>query len=285
MSKKNKEHPKIDFLLKEREEILEQIKSIDNLLLSKASENSTLAKTLASQLETQASFSRIAKWLDSQMKITPRTSKFRVKKILERLEDEFPTIEVANSDQSEGNIDNINSNDKEQKDSVRILRPLVIFIIISRLDTALILHILTHNNAAIIELHGALERYSIEALSNLLIRPDKQDVGLKLIERRTLPDIANFLQECKALTKKQVNFCASLNKLRNGLAHRNATVISKALLGGKSISNFELDAIVTDDIFFEYFIRTIHIWIQLMESLNEAYNLEDFPLGFLNEVD
>ena len=283
MTQKKDNHPKIELLFREREESLEQIKEIDNLLLSKERGDLEAILALTKRIEASYSFAKLANWLHEQIEFDPETSRTRLDAVLQLLENEFPALKPPDV-QKDNKIQGFSDSTETVRDKPdNMVRYHIIFITITLLDKALILHIFNHNNAAIIELYGALERYAVNTLSKVLIIPERQTIGLKLIERRTLPDLASLLKDCGVFEKKHVKFCNRLSRLRNGLAHRNTGVVSKVILSGKEINEFELETAVSDEVFYEYLIGTVWACGNLMQSEEEDIKSEQFPLGFLNE--
>lgn len=280
MTQKKDKHPKTELLLGEREAILEQIKEIDNYLLSKEDVDLGAISLLKERIESRDSFSRLTTWLQKHLRISPDTSEKRLNAVIQVLENEFPATKTPNLQQDHKFAD---SKVEKQEQSQNLFRSIIIFILLALLDNALILHVIGHNNAAIIELYGAVERFAINKLCDTLIVPEKQTIGLKLIERRTLPDLASLLGECEIFEKGHIKFCSRLSRLRNGLAHRNTEVVSRSILGGKEISELELDVAVTDKIFFEYLIGTIRVCGAIMTFEVEEIDSEQIPLGFLSE--
>ena len=285
MKKKKDTHPKIELFFQQREEMLEVIKKIDNALLSKDEIDLEEINSLNRLLESKESFDKLTHWLQKQISIDPDIAETRLKNIVNIFENEFPAWRRPTLDKIDKVSESIGSITDDKEKPHKSIRSQVVFIAMTWLDNALVLHIIGHNSAAIIELYGALERFVINSLTDLLIVPEKKPIGLKLIERRTLPDLALLLSDCGVFEKKDINFCNRLSRLRNGLAHRNTEVISRAILGGKEISDVELDIVVTDATFFEYLFGTIRTYTTLMESEAWKIDSKQFPLGFLNEDD
>lgn len=110
------------------------------------------------------------------------------------------------------------------------------------LDGPLLLYAIGMNAASILELHSILERFSLRDVSRILAKPPHQSVVKKLLERSSLPDLAKILRDdLKILDEEEVKYAINLNKLRNGIAHKNERVISNALLSGKRISLLDID--------------------------------------------
>ena len=110
------------------------------------------------------------------------------------------------------------------------------------LDGPLLLYAIGMNTSAIMELHSILERFSLREVSKILANPSQESVVKKTLERYTLPGLAKILHDdLDILDDEDVKYAESLNKLRNGIAHRNEKVISYALLSGRAISLLDID--------------------------------------------
>ena len=109
-------------------------------------------------------------------------------------------------------------------------------------DGPLLLYSIGMNTSAIMELHSILERFSLRDVSKILANPSQESVVKKTLERYTLPGLAKILHnDLDILDDEDVKYAESLNKLRNGIAHRNERVISNALLSGRAISLLDID--------------------------------------------
>ncbi len=110
-------------------------------------------------------------------------------------------------------------------------------------DGPILLYAIGMNTAAILELHSILERFSLREVSRILANPSHRSVVKKILERYTMPDLAKILYKyIHILDEKDVKYAIKLNKLRNGIAHRNERVISNALLSGRGISLLDVDS-------------------------------------------
>jgi hypothetical protein len=284
MTKKEQNHPKIDLLLKEREDILEGLREIDEILLSRNDVDFDAVAQYVKRVQSNQSFSKLSNWLKPKMQINPDSTEKRVENVLRMLEKEFPAPPnpLLLKDKKDLNPDKV-SDLKEPLRAQSVDRSYAIHFTMILLDNAILLHVLDHNTSAIIELYGALERFTINTLCDLLIIPKRVGIGLKLIERRTLPDISSLLSDCGVFDKEHTKFCNRLSRLRNGLAHRNAEVVSRSILGGKDIGELELDVAVSDDIFYEYLIGTVKACIAIFIYQSEEENIEPIPIGYFSE--
>ena len=108
-------------------------------------------------------------------------------------------------------------------------------------DGPLLLYAIGMNTSAIMELHSILERFSSREVSKVLAKPSHESVVKKMLERYTLPGLAKILRDLDILDDEDVNYAERLNRLRNGIAHRNERVISNALCSSRTISLLDID--------------------------------------------
>lgn len=121
------------------------------------------------------------------------------------------------------------------------------------------------NGAAIIELHGIAERFALrETINNLTIQSKKSTV-INLIERHTLSDFASILFDLDIFDKDDLKFILKLRKLRNGLAHKNPTIISNVVCSGKEISFLDIDSVITNVDCAPLIIKTIRLLMKMFE--------------------
>jgi hypothetical protein len=131
-------------------------------------------------------------------------------------------------------------------------------------DVPLILYAIGINGAAIIELHSILERFAIRELSYYLSEPSKKLILYKILERSTLPYLAQILHEdLGILDSDDLKHAKQLNALRNGIAHKNPKPISNLFLSGKDISFLNID----------YEMSKIDCLPQLIDSIRFMINL------------
>ena len=111
-------------------------------------------------------------------------------------------------------------------------------------DTAYALYLLNNNSALIIELQGILERFCLNALNDLLPIDDiAQSIITDAFDKKTLKDIACYFEKWKVWNKDDVNFALELTKLRNGIAHKNAEIVSRSKLVYSNGQNRHMESI------------------------------------------
>jgi hypothetical protein len=128
------------------------------------------------------------------------------------------------------------------------------------MNVPLLLYALNMNGSAIIELHGILERF---ALREIVIH---LGVPFRIFERHHLPELALILRDLKIFDKEDVKFSKKLNRLRNGLAHKNPRVISNVVYSGKKISVLDIDSVMTKFDCTPLIIRTIHLLVKTSKA-------------------
>jgi len=125
------------------------------------------------------------------------------------------------------------------------------------MNVPLLLYALNMNGSAIIELHGILERFTLRETVNRL------GVPLRIFERHHLPALVSILCHLRICDKKDVKFAKKLNKLRNGLAHKNPKVISNVALSGKKISVLDIDSVMSGFDCIPLIIGTIYLLVKM----------------------
>lgn len=126
---------------------------------------------------------------------------------------------------------------KENK-SQRELAEAMVFVF---MRAPLFLYALGMHGAAVTELHSLIERLTLEQASRRLSKGSTSEIVENLLERHTLPTLADALFKLDLLNQDDLNFARKLNRLRNSVAHRNPRLVSKSVLSGKKISSLDID--------------------------------------------
>jgi len=134
------------------------------------------------------------------------------------------------------------------------------------MDGPLALYAIGMNGSAIIELHGILERFVLRETVNHLADPSKRSLIYRVLERRTLSDLASMLCDLGVFYKEDVRFAEKLNALRNGLAHKNPKVISKLLFSGKEISFLDIDSAISKFDCVPLIVGTIRLLVRMSKT-------------------
>lgn len=111
-------------------------------------------------------------------------------------------------------------------------------------DTAYSLYLLNNNSALIIELQGILERYCLNALNDILpINDIAKSIISDAFDKKTLKDIACYFKDWSLWNDDDVKFALDLTNLRNGIAHKNAELVSRSKLVGSNGQNRHSESI------------------------------------------
>lgn len=98
-------------------------------------------------------------------------------------------------------------------------------------DTAYSLFLQNNNSALIVELHGILERYCLNALEDLLPLDDiAKEIIIDVLKKKTLSDVAPYFIRYGIWDENDLSFAKELANLRNGIAHKNAEIVSRSKL-------------------------------------------------------
>jgi hypothetical protein len=134
------------------------------------------------------------------------------------------------------------------------------------IDNAILLYAVGRTGAAIVDLYGVLESRAKEKLAALVFRTEMYEFGLEILKRDTLRGFSTLLQRFGLLRKDDVKFAERITNVRNGLAHKNASIVSKALFSGKTVEISEIDSLMLDIDISPYVIGTIKYLIRLEYS-------------------
>jgi hypothetical protein len=249
MSKERK-NLKRELALKEHEHLLKEVEKLDAMLEGKLSPKDVSA--LLDRLNTGRAFSESVSWLKPLIEDSLSDIQVRLDNLVNALEQEFPTS-YSVENQSEEEIEKFMRRTK----AATIVKHYV--------DSALILYALGRNGAALIDLHAAIERQSIETLAEQIFLPEKRGIGLTLLERKTLKEFSGMLQDCNLINDEDVKYAEKLNKLRNGLAHRNTKVTSNSVFSGRELLEVDIDSVMSDVDYIPYMIGAINFLIKIME--------------------
>lgn len=98
-------------------------------------------------------------------------------------------------------------------------------------DTAYSLYLQNNNSALIVELQGILERSCLNSLEDLLPIDDiAKEIIIDVLSKKTLRDVAPYFVKYGIWDENDKDFAVELTKLRNGIAHKNAEIVSKSKL-------------------------------------------------------
>lgn len=138
-------------------------------------------------------------------------------------------------------------------------------IVILALDTTLELLFLNKNKSLIVELQGAIERFCINALCDILPinTTTARDVISQMIDKKNLADVAPYFEILGLWDKKDVKFAQRLTKLRNGIAHKNAETVSKCLSDGKQKHFASIDSITEKMDCIPYIVDVLKLIVKI----------------------
>lgn len=98
-------------------------------------------------------------------------------------------------------------------------------------DTAYSLYLQNNNSALVVELQGILERSCLNSLEDMLPIDDiAKDIIIDVLSKKTLSDVAPYFVKYGIWDKNDKDFAMELTKLRNGIAHKNAEIVSRSKL-------------------------------------------------------
>lgn len=134
------------------------------------------------------------------------------------------------------------------------------------MDTAYSLYLLNNNSALIIELQGVLERYCLNALNDMLpINNVAKSIITDAFDKKTLKDIASYFNDWCLWDEEDVRFALDLTSLRNGIAHKNAELVSRSKLvksNGQCRHPESIHSLMSKVDCSEYIVRTVELIIK-----------------------
>ena len=139
-------------------------------------------------------------------------------------------------------------------------------------DTAFELYFTGNNSALLIELQGILERFCNNALCDLLpIDNNSQQIIVDAFEKKTLMDFAPYFKQLNIWDDIDVKFALKLTTIRNGIAHKNATLVSKHLNDGKQEHHSSIHEITTKTDCIPYFIDTLKLIYKASKAAEPSF--------------
>jgi hypothetical protein len=133
------------------------------------------------------------------------------------------------------------------------------------METPLTLHLLGHNSAAIVELHGWLERFALRELSKRLGKNKvAREIIFDLIRRKTLSEVTDTIIHLGLWDQNDKAFITRLKNIRDGIVHKNFELLSKHIGADKSYLSFEMDKLINKIDCVGYFITTMGLIMKLV---------------------
>lgn len=139
-------------------------------------------------------------------------------------------------------------------------------------DSAFELYFIGNNSALFIELHGLLERFCLNKACDFIAVDDVAQSILKdSFSKKTLNDVAEYFKIISLWTDEDVKFAKKLTHIRNGIAHKNAELVSKHLGDGKKSLLTSINDITRHADSIPFIIHTIELIIKIADALRPAF--------------
>src|SRR6218665_1567922 len=140
------------------------------------------------------------------------------------------------------------------------------------LDSAFELYFIGNNSALFIELQGILERFCLNKACDFIAADDVAKTILEdSFSKKTLNDIAEYFKTISLWNVEDVKFARKITHIRNGIAHKNAELVSKHLGDGKKSLITSIDEITKSVDAIPFIIHTIELLIKIADGLRPAY--------------
>lgn len=135
------------------------------------------------------------------------------------------------------------------------------------LGAALQMYYFGHNASVFVEIQGFVEHFVLHDLPRHLARDrNSAQIVADLIARKTLPELADALQQLDVWSADDVTFAKKLTKVRNGISHKNAILLSKHLGSGKKLHILDTDELVADADCVPYLLHSIELLAKLCQA-------------------
>lgn len=139
-------------------------------------------------------------------------------------------------------------------------------------DSAFELYFIGNNSALFIELQGLLERFCLNKACDFIAVDDiAKNILVDSFSKKTLNDIAEYFKVISLWTDDDVRFAKKLTQIRNGIAHKNAELVSKHLGDGKKSLLTSIDDITKNVETIPYIINTIELIIKIADVLQPSF--------------
>jgi hypothetical protein len=139
-------------------------------------------------------------------------------------------------------------------------------------DSAFELYFIGNNSALFIELQGLLERFCINKACEFIA---VDDVAMKILKdtfsKKTLNDIAEYFKTISLWSDEEVKFARKLTQIRNGIAHKNAELVSKSIGDGQKSLITSIDEMTKKIDAVPYIITTIELIIKIADGTKPSY--------------
>lgn len=122
---------------------------------------------------------------------------------------------------------------------------------------------LGHHPAVIVEVHGFVERLILDGLPQQLTQNDKSAAVIaELIGRKTLKELMIILKKQQIWSSEDIKLAERITEIRNGIVHKNSSLLSKYLTPNQKIELRELPAKLDEIDSTTYFIDAIYLLVK-----------------------
>jgi hypothetical protein len=122
-------------------------------------------------------------------------------------------------------------------------------------------------NSSIVDLHGILERQTLERVPTLLSGEiTKRKAISDLLSRKTLNDPVPHLVALGVWDKEDEKAVRRLSHLRNGIAHKNAELLSNLLNSGKKLPLQDALGLASKEDCVHHFLTVVALLLKLFRG-------------------
>jgi hypothetical protein len=134
------------------------------------------------------------------------------------------------------------------------------------MDSAFELYFIGNNSALFIELQGILERFCINRSADFIaVNDDAKSLLLDSFSKKTLNDIAEYFKTISFWNEEDIKFAKKLTHIRNGIAHKNVSLVSKHLSDGKQTIFYSIDDITKKVDTIPFIIHTMELILKVLD--------------------
>lgn len=123
-----------------------------------------------------------------------------------------------------------------------------------------------NNSSVIIEVYSIIEKFAIRDFPEIISEKENiQSIISDLISRKNLAEIADYYKKIGIWTNDDLAQLKKLIKIRNGIAHKNEKLISKALKSGNEVHYLNIDSITNKHDSADYILLAVDLFLKLSD--------------------
>ena len=130
------------------------------------------------------------------------------------------------------------------------------------------LYYIGNNSALFIELQGLLERFAVDKMCEFIaVNKDALIILKDAFSKKTLIEVAEYFKKINLWNDDDITFAKNISQIRNGIAHKNAKLVSKKLGNGREESMSSIKDNTDRADIIPFIIHTIDMTIKISEVM------------------